>query len=145
MLIRKFLAAGLLNVVTSVASSQGRINVHINNFADDKGSCIVCLYNRADNFSDKGKPYQCNTVTISEKTTKAIFDNIPPGNYAILVIHDANNNRKFDTNFLGIPKEGYGASKNKLPFAAAPKFDENSFILTEGETKECTIKLRYIF
>jgi uncharacterized protein (DUF2141 family) len=145
MLIRKLLAAGLLTIVSTLVFSQSRINVHINNFANNKGSCLVCLYNSAEDFSDKGTPLQCTTVTIANKTTTTQFENIFAGDYAILVIHDANNNRKFDTNFLGIPKEGYGASKNKLPFAAAPKFDENKFTLTDGVTKECIIKLRYIF
>jgi uncharacterized protein (DUF2141 family) len=47
-----------------------------------------------------------------------------------------------DKNFLGIPKEGYGASNNKLPFAAAPSFNDNKFILGKGETKHLSIKLR---
>jgi len=35
---------------------------------------------------------------------------IPPGTYAIACYHDENDNGKLDTNFLGIPKEGTGAS-----------------------------------
>lgn len=145
MLIRNFLAVFLSIIVCSGAFSQGRIDVHINNFANSKGSCIVCLYDSAESFSDKGTPLQCTTVSIQNKTTKAFFDNVHPGTYAILVVHDANNNRKFDTNFLGIPKEGYGASKNKLPFAAAPKFEDNHFFLLNGVAKEVDIRLRYIF
>ena len=125
--------------------AQNRVNVHITNFENNKGSCIVCLYDKASEFNDKGKPVQCTTVNISNKLTKAAFDNVAPGMYAVMVIHDANNNRKFDTNFLGIPKEGYGASKNKLPFAAAPKFDDNKFAVTDGSQTECVIRLRYIF
>ena len=145
MLIRKFLTASLFTVVCSCAFSQGRIDVHINNFANNKGSCIVCLYDSAESFSDKGTPLQCTTVTIQNKTTKAFFENVHSGTYAILVVHDANNNRKFDMNFLGIPKEGYGASGNKLPFAAAPKFRENNFLLANGATKEVGIRLRYVY
>ncbi len=126
-------------------SAQNRINIHINNFQNNKGACIVCLYNDPGAFSNEGKPLQCTTVGIANKITKAVFDNVQAGTYAVLVIHDANNNRRFDTNFLGIPKEGYGASKNKLPFAAAPKFEENKFAVIDGSQTECAIRLRYIF
>lgn len=145
MLIRKFLVASLLTIASLFTSAQGRINVHINNFANNKGSSIVCLYNNADEFSDKGTAVQCITVSISNKSATTSFVNIPSGEYAILVIHDANSNRKFDTNFLGIPKEGYGASKNNLPFAAAPKFKENTLQVTNGAATECHIRLRYLF
>ncbi|MCX2763828.1 DUF2141 domain-containing protein [Aquimarina muelleri] len=36
----------------------------------------------------------------------------PYGEYAISCFYDANNNKKMDTNFLGIPKEKVGASNN---------------------------------
>jgi uncharacterized protein (DUF2141 family) len=140
-----FLVGMLLSFVLSPAFSQSRINVSINNLENNKGTCLVCLYNNAKDFSEKGgKPVQCSTVSIQNKTAADEFEQVKPGTYAIMVIHDANNNRKFDTNFLGIPKEGYGASQNKLPFAAAPKFEENKFVVTENSTVQCTIRLRYI-
>ena len=143
--IRKLLTAAFLSVVCSAAFSQGRIEVQVNNFANNKGNCIVCLYDNAKNFSDKGTPVQCTTVSIQNKSTRALFEKIQAGTYAIMVVHDANNNHKFDMNFLGIPKEGYGASRNKLPFAAAPKFEDNNFTVADGANKECIIRLRYIF
>ena len=76
---------------------------------------------------------------------RSVFENVPVGNYAVSVIHDANSNNKFDTNFMGIPTEGYGASQNKLPFAAAPKFDANKFSVAGNATTMVTIKLRYLF
>ena len=144
-MIRKLLTGACLAILSLPVLSQGKITVQIRNFENNKGGCIVCLYDNAGDFSDKGKPVKCTTLPIVNKTTKAVFENVLPGSYAILVIHDANNNQKFDTNFLGIPKEGYGASRNKLPMAAAPKFDENSFPVTDGVTVDCSIRLRYIF
>lgn len=145
-MIRKFLAGIFILGFCNDASSQGTINVRVSNFENNKGSCIVCVYDNAKSFSEKGgKPVNCLTLPIAEKTATADFENLKPGAYAVMVIHDANNNRKFDNNFLGIPKEGYGASKNNLPFAAAPKFEENKILVTDGATTQCSIKLRYIF
>ena len=145
MMIRKFLAGLFLLSVYGTARSQGRVTVQVNNFENNKGSCIVCLYNKAGEFTDKGKPVACSTVSIANRAATAAFSTVPTGAYAVLVIHDANNNRKFDTNFMGIPKEGYGASQNKLPFAAAPRFAENKFLVDENTAIHCNIRLRYIF
>jgi uncharacterized protein (DUF2141 family) len=145
-MIRKFLAGIFLLGFCKSAWSQGKINVRVSNFENNKGSCIVCVYDNPKSFSEKGgTPVSCLTVPVVGKNATAVFENLKPGAYAIMVIHDANNNRKFDNNFLGIPKEGYGASQNKLPFAAAPKFEENKITVTDDVTTQCNIKLRYIF
>jgi uncharacterized protein (DUF2141 family) len=47
-----------------------------------------------------------------------------------------------DKNFLGIPSEGYGASKNKLPFASAPTFKDNQFVVVNKVTVSIGIRLR---
>lgn len=128
-----------------MANAQNKIVVNVTKFENDKGSCIICLYNDAKAFAGKGSPVKCATVAVSNKTASTLFENVAEGTYAISVIHDANNNKKFDTNFLGIPTEGYGASQNDLPFAAAPKFDANKFTVTANSTTTSNIRLRYIF
>ena len=141
----KFLFSCIVLFVVAVSNGQNKVVVNVSNFENNKGVCIVCLYDNAKAYSGKGEPMKCVTVSISNKTASASFEDITAGTYAVSVIHDANNNKKFDTNFLGIPKEGYGASQNKLPFAAAPKFDENKFVVTGSSTTTSNIKLRYIF
>lgn len=127
------------------ATAQNKVTVQVSNFENNKGVCIICLYNNAKAYAGKGEPLRCLTVPVENKAASASFTEVPEGNYAISVIHDANNNKKFDKNFLGIPTEGYGASQNKLPFAAAPKFDDNKFTITANSTTTANIKLRYIF
>jgi len=141
----KILLLACLLFVSFSVCGQNKIVVNISNFENNKGSCIVCLYNDAKAFAGKGNSVKCATVSINNKTAQGNFENIGEGTYAVSVIHDANNNKKFDTNFLGIPTEGYGASQNDLPFAAAPKFDANKFTVTTNSTTTSNIKLRYIF
>jgi uncharacterized protein (DUF2141 family) len=130
---------------SGISKAQNKVIVQVTNFSNNKGVCIVCLYDNAKAYAGKGDPLKCTTVGISNKVATASFEGIAEGTYAISVIHDVNNNKKFDTNFLGIPTEGYGASQNKLPFAAAPKFEENKFTVNTNTTINSTIKLRYIF
>jgi uncharacterized protein (DUF2141 family) len=124
--------------------AQGKINAIVNGFENNKGVCRACLFDSEAAFAGKGKPIVCKEVSIKSQQASIVFDQLPQGSYAIALFHDENNNARMDKNFLGIPKEGYGASKNKLPFAAAPKFEENKFVVTNGLVTNLTIKLRYI-
>lgn len=135
----------LLLLFSSVgAAAQNNVVVHVSNFENNKGVCLVCLFDNASAFTGKGQPVKKIIVAATTGTAVATFSNVPVGTYAVSVIHDANANNKFDTNFLGIPTEGYGASQNKLPFASAPKFDANKFSVAANATVTVPIKLRYI-
>ncbi len=52
-----------------------------------------------------------------------------PGNYAASVAHDENGNVKLDTNFFGIPKEGYGFSRDAKGSFGPPKFKDAAFFV----------------
>lgn len=134
----------LLLAAATKAVAQNKIVVQITNFDTNKGVCVVCLFDNARAFSGKGEPIKKAVVNPANGVATAVFDNIAEGTYAVSVIHDANANNKFDTNFIGIPTEGYGASRNKLPFAAAPKFDANKFTITANSNTTIPIRLRYV-
>jgi uncharacterized protein (DUF2141 family) len=136
-----FLLAALIPL--SVFSQSG-IVAEIANLRSDKGVCQVCLFNNKEAFNGNGSPVQCFQAAVRNKKAMVYFQNIVPGKYAILVFHDANQNRKLDKNFLGIPKEGYGASRNDLPFASAPGFEDNSFEVKPQATTRLSIRLRYL-
>lgn len=127
----------------NAATAQNRLEVSITNFENNKGVCRACIFDSEQNFVAQ-KPLACVLSNISNQTAQAVFTGVPDGTYALFVIHDVNNNGKMDKNFLGIPKEGYGASKNKLPFAAAPKFDANKFTINGNATMTIGIRLRNI-
>lgn len=132
----------LLLVLLKTAQAQSKIIVSVTNFENSKGICRGCLFTNAEAFSGKGAPLKCTQVSVSGKTAQLVFENVPEGVYAVSVFHDVNSNNKMDKNFLGIPKEGYGASKNKLPFASAPTFNENKFNIANQTITSLTIKLR---
>lgn len=128
--------------LTAPLSAQGKITVTVFNFENNKGACKTCLYANAVSFAGKSEAFKCIETQINNKKTTVVFNSVPAGVYAIAVFHDANNNNKFDKNSLGIPKEGYGASKNKLPFASAPTFRENKFQVTATSNLQLYIRLR---
>ena len=118
-----------------------KIIVNIGEFRNTKGQCLVSLYNKADGFPS-AKPFKTVVVSINGKTVQFVFDKLPQGTYAIAVVHDENKNNILDVNFLGIPKEGYGASGNNIPKFSAPTFESNRFTLGNGD-KTVNINLKY--
>lgn len=118
------------------------INIRISDLKSDKGICNVCLFSNSDGFPDNSKnAISCAKVKITDKVAVTSFRDVAPGTYAISVFHDENNNGELDTNFMGIPKEGYGVSNNILPKMSKPKFETAKFVFTTDKYK--LIKIKY--
>lgn len=60
------------------------------------------------------------------------FADVPTGAYAVAIVHDTNGNGRVDTNFVGLPTEQWGVSRNVRPGLRAPRFDEASIRLAAG-------------
>jgi len=81
--------------------------------------------------------------SISKFTQNIVhYQDIPPGTYALAVVHDENMNGKLDTNWLGIPTEGYGFSNDVKALLGPPSFSAASFQY-KGGTLDLTISLHY--
>ena len=131
------------NCICLFLRAQNQVKADVENFENNKGICQACIFQSAASF-EKMQALQCVNATVKDNRASFSFTNLPDGTYAIFVFHDVNRNNKMDRNFLGIPKEGYGASNNKLPFAAAPKFSENKFVLSNQSSIQLKIRLRNI-
>jgi len=81
-------------------------------------------------------------IKIRDKRARCDFEDMPKGTYALAVVHDKNMNGKLDTNFMGIPTEGYGFSNNAKALLSAPSFSAASFPY-DGEDLDLTISLHY--
>jgi uncharacterized protein (DUF2141 family) len=81
-------------------------------------------------------------IEIRDTQARCDFVSIPPGTYALAVIHDENRNGKLDTNWLGIPTEGYGFSNEAKALLGAPSFSAAK-VRYDGGTLNMTITLHY--
>jgi uncharacterized protein (DUF2141 family) len=120
----------LINSETSQFNAQngGSILIHITNVRSNNGKVNVSLFAAADGFpSNPQKAVAVQSVVIQNNQVRLRFDNLPFGTYAIACLHDENGNGKMDTNLVGIPKEGYGASNNAVSKLSAPKFEAAKF------------------
>ncbi len=104
------------------------IHVEISNLRTDNGEVLCALYSSANDFPKHAdKAVARATATVSNHRAVCEFPDIAPGTYAVSAIHDENSNGKLDTNFIGIPREGVGASNDAKGRFGPPKFDAASF------------------
>ena len=81
-------------------------------------------------------------IKVRQTQARCDFADIPPGTYALAVIHDENMDGKLEANWVGAPTEGYGFSNDAKALMIAPSFDAASFPYN-GRTLELTISLNY--
>jgi uncharacterized protein (DUF2141 family) len=135
--------ANLPALAFAQASCPG-MHVKILNIRNSTGTVACALFESPDGFPIEYLRYATNIMVIKIRKTQARCDflDIPPGTYALAVIHDENMNGKLDTNWLGVPREGYGFSNDAKALLSAPAFSAASFQY-DGQNLEMTISLHY--
>ncbi len=118
------------------------IGVTVQNISKDKGAIVADLHDDVrENFLVWDKVVLRVRAHAHKGEISFCIPLTRPGDYAVAVYHDKNGNKKFDKNFLGIPKERFGMSNNPRFGTRAPKYEEAVFTVPETG-KEILIKLR---
>jgi len=120
------------------------IHVKILDIRNSTGAVACALFESPEGFPTEFLYSATNIMVIKIRDTQARcdFEEIAPGTYALAVIHDENMNGKLDTDWLGIPTEGYGFSNDATAALGAPSFSAASFPY-DGRTLDLTISLNY--
>lgn len=114
-------------------SQENLIHVEIDGFHNDKGQVLCALYSSPIGFPKRAdKAIAHARSDISHGHAFCEFPGIASGTYAVSVFHDENSNGKLDTNFMGLPREGVGASNNAKGHFGPPKFDAAAFHFSGG-------------
>jgi uncharacterized protein (DUF2141 family) len=144
-----FLLAACLGVADLVlpqvqAPQANLIHIQIGELRNNKGQVSCALYSSPDGFpksSEKAIAHVNSAIFDNQAVCE--FSEIAPGTYAISVFHDENSNGKLDTNFMGIPREGVGASNNAKGHLGPPKFAAAAFHFSGGRI-DLKITINYL-
>lgn len=117
------------------------VTITIENIKGKKGTIQIAVFNTASSFPKVGGEYKLMQYTVSEGQSRFKIKDLPNGEYAIAIHHDENSDGKMNTNMIGIPKEGYGFSKNYKPKLSAPKFSDCAIIIDRDQ--KMTVNLIY--
>ena len=108
------------------------IVVSIENVLSDEGKVMVSLHTQ-DTFM-KGPGIQNLESTIENGKVSFTFQNVPEGTYAIMALHDINENQRMDFESNGMPKESFGMSGNDMSFGP-PNFEMAKFNVAGEDLK----------
>jgi uncharacterized protein (DUF2141 family) len=106
------------------------VTVVISALASTQSVVKLNFYNAADKFLQKDQQAFRMVVKPEGKTEISIPVELAPGEWAVALTQDTNDNGKLDKNMLGIPTEPYAFSNNVRPRLAAPKFEECKFTVS---------------
>jgi uncharacterized protein (DUF2141 family) len=136
----RFLSAAVLALMP-VAASAATLTIKVDDISPKGGVLRVSLYDEPSWSKDEDTPLASANVPAVSPETVVTLANVQPGVYGVKTYQDANGNGKFDQNFLGLPLERYGFSRDARPFLSQPGFDRAKITVTDG-ANEITIHLQ---
>ena len=108
----------------SLYSQTYNLAITITGVKSTDGKIQIGLYNKKESFPHVDGQYKLFYVDANGFSGIYTFKDLPYGEYAVAIFHDKNSDKICNTNFLGIPKEGYGFSKNFKPRLSSPSFND---------------------
>ncbi|MEM1349566.1 MAG: DUF2141 domain-containing protein, partial [Myxococcota bacterium] len=106
----------------------------------DRGEVRCALHTRSDWMKDTPKGTQAPP---KGKRAVCVFERIPSGTWAVAVHHDEDGDGEMPTNMMGIPKEGWGVSRNAgIGMFGGPSFEDAKFNVS-NEPVSLDINVRY--
>ncbi|MEM7062679.1 MAG: DUF2141 domain-containing protein [Cyanobacteria bacterium P01_B01_bin.77] len=148
------LAGGLLlasSLATPVHGQLGQttqLAVEISGLNEPQGQICLNLFDSRGGFpSNRDEALQTLCLETPQDLSKApslvaTFEDLIPGSYAVSVFHDANSDGEFNRNFVGMPAEGFGFSRNPGVLTGPPDFGE-AVVLVAGVETRIEIELSY--
>ncbi|WP_082445073.1 DUF2141 domain-containing protein [Sphingomonas sp. Leaf28] len=130
-------------VMLAAAAPVTRLDVEVDNLRSAKGMIRICLTADPDNFPACIDDANALTRSVPASVRTTSFPGLPQRGYALAIIHDENSNSKLDT-IAGIPREGYGFSRNAAVRFGPPRFSAARFMVA-GDAELQQVKMRYIF
>ena len=133
------LATLLVSAGMASAAMAADVTVTLTGVQAQGGQMLVSLQTR-EQFM---KPAGAGGATGPAETGTQVFTvrDVAPGDYAVMVLHDADSDWSMDRQANGIPSEGWGMS-GSAPTGRAPTFDEVRFTVPAGGAA-VTISLVY--
>ncbi|MEP1472645.1 MAG: DUF2141 domain-containing protein [Halieaceae bacterium] len=117
--------------VATDAVASSTVQIELTGLESAEGNLFIAVYDSKKTWLGDETVSQQKVVIVEsreEGIVKAELQ-LPPGEYALSIFHDSNDNGKLDANFIGIPKEPVALSNNARPKFGPPKYKDAVFEL----------------
>ena len=133
--------AGIAGIATPAAA--GTITFTVTDIRNSQGVVRACITSLESAFPRCNRdPNAQRSVVDASGTVTFRFPNVAPGEYAIALLHDENEDGKANRVLGMAPKEGYGFSRDAPVRMAPPDWDDAVFTVGSA-AQNLTIKMRY--
>jgi uncharacterized protein (DUF2141 family) len=122
--------------VTMTSTKKQKITAKVSNISSDNGKVSFALYNKVTFMK---KPLQSKNGKIENGVATVVFEDVEPGEYAIVCFHDKNDNDKMDFSESGMPQEDYGMTNNIMSFGP-PSYTNGKFDLGK---EDLTLEIKF--
>jgi uncharacterized protein (DUF2141 family) len=105
----------------------------------------VAVFNAKSGFpNDASKACWKKKAKLAKAQHDFVIPHLPPGDYAVVVVHDEDGDGQLEKSMLGIPREGVGISKcgSKLAMMKRPNYKESSIKVDNQVIKE-SLRINY--
>jgi uncharacterized protein (DUF2141 family) len=115
----------LFTFFSLVALSQS-LTIEFNNIRNDQGLMYVTVYPSEDLWLDDIDELEhiFPKENIVNGKMSVTIDEMQTGNYGVAIMDDENGDGEMKYNFIGMPREGYGFSRNYKVKLSKPDFEE---------------------
>ncbi|MEO1448598.1 MAG: DUF2141 domain-containing protein [Bacteroidota bacterium] len=120
----------------------GEIILQISGIQAQQGGNISAGLFQEAHFPEVGKQFRGEVRPVSASKMEIYFTKIPPGAYALAVFQDVDADSELDANFLGLPTEPIGFSRDAKIRFGPPDFADAQINLQAGETLTIPINLK---
>lgn len=132
-MIRRLLP--LLLALAAAPALAADLQVHVEGISTQRGRVVVFVFDSKAAWEAARAPARRERVPPDgDGDLDVRLTGLPPGEYAVMVLHDTDGNGKFDTGPFGIPRDDYGFSNDPVVFSK-PRFERVRFALPAVGTR----------
>ena len=119
------------------------VTVVITGLRNTHGIVQACLTAAPGHFPDCDRDPASHRLSVPASANTVLeFTDVPPGTYAVAVLHDENGNGRVDRTLI-IPREGFGFSRDAPVRFGPPSFADAAFPMGHAALRQ-TIRMRYM-
>lgn len=137
------LALGAGSAGLAAPAAAGTVTITVTDLRNSEGVVRACMTTVESVFPRCAKdPNSYRTVVPAGETVTIRFNNVRPGEYAIALLHDENEDGKANRVLGMAPREGFGFSRDAPVRMAPPEWDDAVFTVGTA-SQRVTIRMRY--
>lgn len=138
----KRLAAVCYLLLIGASPPLAELEVDVDGMRGTRGLLHVCVTQKRTAFPDCRSDPSAYQQSFAATEHSLRLSELEPGRYAVTLFHDENANHRLDK-LLGIPREGFGFSRNPKLRLGPPRYDSVDIDLKRGLTRT-RVRMQYL-